>query len=646
MIRDMKIKRIFIALLVMSVCAASCKKEEFPLFRPGDSVKPEQPVDPDKPDKPVTGSFDYTRLTAENHPRVVFSREDFDAMKQSEDAVFKTVSNQIVSKANSVLSKTEKLKHELSGKRLLSVSREAELRILSCAYAYRMTGEQKYLDYAESTMIDVCSFPDWNAQKHFLDVGEMANAVGLAYDWLYQDLKPSTKELAKKAIVDFAFTPAENKVWNLNFYEADNNWNQVCNGGLISAALAVYETCSDVAKGIIEKGVETNTRAVNAIYAPDGAYPEGYSYWTYGTSFQTLINASLETALGYDGGLSAIDGFKKTGRYMVFMEGTIGSAFNYSDCAPSTVPCMALWYFAYKYNDISVLFHEKNRITRYSNASDSYLLPIIAYFVYKTNAGSLDAITAPEDNIYRGEGHTPVVLAHQNWKNDVSDKFLGIKAGKGNTSHGHLDAGSFVYDAYGVRWSADLGLQSYGTLEPYINLWNMNDGSERWTAFRYNNFNHSTITVNEKYHKVAKEAVISGILNHEGMLGAVVDMSAPVSEEIKSVVRTIYMQGDDLIVKDEYEALDSKDAEIRWTMVSTAEPMLEDGNITLKSASGKYMYLKTSSPTSIRPVKKTWSTKSTNSWDASNSGYYECGYEFTLTKGNSATVIVSLTPNE
>ncbi|MDE5890751.1 MAG: heparinase II/III family protein, partial [Bacteroidales bacterium] len=348
----------------------------------------------------------------------------------------------------------------------------------------------------------------------------MAAGVGLGYDWLYNELQASTKELAAKALNDFAFSTAINREWSTDFYAAANNWNQVCNGGLVCAALAVYENNPSVAKTIIEKAIESNLPAMQNMYSPDGNYPEGYSYWNYGTIYEALMLTALQTSTGSDAGLSDVEGFSKTGKYMLFMESPLKQCFNYSDSAPSVTPCLPQWYFAWKFNDLSLLAIEKDRLDSYASASESRLLPLVAYYAYKTGLTSLSDIPVPSESIFRGEGLTPVVLIHENWKNDLTDKFLGIKAGKANTSHGHMDAGSFVYDAFGVRWSADLGLQSYATLEPYINLWNMNDGSERWGSFRYNNFNHSTVTVNDAYHKVAGAAVIKGLLNANGQKGA------------------------------------------------------------------------------------------------------------------------------
>ena len=637
-------------IMASAIFSGGCATEGFPVFYPGDSKnnQTEEPGGPSvPPPAPPAAEPDWSRLTASAHPRIIFTGEDFDAIKAQVETnpVLSSIHNKIMAIALRSVGSAD-LQRVLVGKRLLDVSRNAEQRIMACAYAYKVSGEAKYLEQAEHDIVTVCSFTDWNAKSHYLDVGEMAAGVGLGYDWLYNELQASTKELAAKALNDFAFSTAINREWSTDFYAAVNNWNQVCNGGLVCAALAVYENNPSVAKTIIEKAIESNLPAMQNMYSPDGNYPEGYSYWNYGTIYEALMLTALQTSTGSDAGLSDVEGFSKTGKYMLFMESPLKQCFNYSDSAPSVTPCLPQWYFAWKFNDLSLLAIEKDRLDSYASASESRLLPLVAYYAYKTGLTSLSDIPVPSESIFRGEGLTPVVLIHENWKNDLTDKFLGIKAGKANTSHGHMDAGSFVYDAFGVRWSADLGLQSYATLEPYINLWNMNDGSERWGSFRYNNFNHSTVTVNDAYHKVSGAAVIKGLLNANGQKGATIDMTAPLAAEAASAERTIYMEGDDLIVRDDITAQAGKPAKVRWTMVTLAEPTIEYGAVTLKSKTGKYLYLKTSSSTGHKPALKTWSTVSTNYYDASNAGYYECGYEVTVAAGTSASITVRLTPQE
>ena len=56
-------------------------------------------------------------------------------------------------------------------------------------------------------------------------------------------------------------------------------------------------------KEIINKALQTVPLALEC-YAPDGGYPEGFGYWSYGTSYQVMLNDALESSLGHDAGLS------------------------------------------------------------------------------------------------------------------------------------------------------------------------------------------------------------------------------------------------------------------------------------------------------------------------------------------------------
>lgn len=643
-------------LLLCTVAFTGCFEEDENRFRPG-SAQPAAPEPPATTDTP-----DYTRLTAANHPRLLMNAAEFDALKEkvasNSDATLTLLHNTVVGLANSKGLATAKLTYKLdaSNKRILDVSRDALLRIFSCAYAYRMTGDAKYLTHAEEDINTVCDFPDWNAKRHFLDVGEMATAVALGYDWLYNDLKDATRAKAEKALRDYAFKPANEKTWNLNFYEATNNWNQVCNGGLVCAALAIYETCASDAKAIIEKSLESNVAPLETMYSPDGNYPEGYGYWCYGTLYEALMLAAMESATGSDNKLSATLGFSATAEYMLYMVGMSSRCFNYSDCAPSTVPALATWYFADKFGRPDWLYNELRMLQNgeYANASENRLLPMVMAFANRMTLGS---IKAPEKKLWKGYGENPVVLIHTDWSWGETDKYLGIKAGTAGASHGHMDAGGFVYDAYGVHWSVDLGLQSYTTLESAMsalggNLWDMNQSSMRWDVFRLNNKNHSTITVNDANHLVKGSATLKSIIESDTELGALVDMTDVVSDQAASAQRTVKLvQDKDLVVIDAIKARPDKAAKVRWTMVTTAVPTVESNNRIVLVNGSKTMYLKTVGD-GAKVSYQTWSSDPAEydtpvkDIDAKNPNIYLVGFEATITSNQSATFTTTLTPKE
>ena len=136
------------------------------------------------------------------------------------------------------------------GKRLLAVSREALKRIFYLSYTYRITGDARMADRAIREMESLCEFVNWNP-LHFLDVGEMCMALAIGYDWLYDRIPEDTREQIRKALVTKGFEATRSPVdaW---FYTSSYNWNPVCNGGLVFAAVALWDEVPDWPQRIVD----------------------------------------------------------------------------------------------------------------------------------------------------------------------------------------------------------------------------------------------------------------------------------------------------------------------------------------------------------------------------------------------------------
>lgn len=535
---------------------------------------------------------DYSRLTAEHHPRLFLDNQEFEAMKSligsGTSSYLSDLHDIIMEICRLDAMKDSPLEYKLdaSDKRILHVSRDALTRIFFCAYAYRYTGEKIYLEHAEKTIRTVCGFKDWNAGKHFLDTGEMAAAVAIGYDWLYDALDEDTKRMAEQAFVDFAVNPARKKKGGARFYRMTNNWNQVCNAGIVCGCLAMYETFPERARELIGISVESNRKAMNEMYPPDGNYPEGPGYWGYGSTFEALMLSALESCVGTDFGLSETKGFRDTGRYVVYSYGTTGRFYNYSDCGEYGTPSIALWYFADKFNSPDVLYNELRLMRQgsYLNlGQESRLLPLMTAFAMNIPHGG---VKAPK-GVYSGNGVTPVVMFHTDWTFSESDVYLGVKGGGAGAPHSHMDAGSFVFDAEGVRWAKELPNPSYTSMEgPMIklggSLWKMEQNSLRWRAFAYNNRQHSTLTVNDKDHIVGGFTPIRKVIEKRNRSGAVIDLTPALAGELSKAMRTVeVVKAKDLVVTDKVEALDGKPAVVRWTLVTNGVPELTGDGIRL-----------------------------------------------------------------
>ena len=115
---------------------------------------------------------------------------------------------------------------------------------------------------------------------------------------------------------------------------------------------------------------------------------------------------------------------------------------------------------------------------------------------------------------------------------------LVSRGGSPAVSHGHMDAGSFVMDANGVRWSADLGMQQYNTLESGgLDIWNMAQTSQRWEVFRYNNFSHSTLTINGQLQHVNGNATVVKSTANPMHINTVMDLSSVYSKNLQNAKR-------------------------------------------------------------------------------------------------------------
>lgn len=175
----------------------------------------------------------------------------------------------------------------------------------------------------------------------------------------------------RSAIVEKAFDTAEAG----GFYNRVNNWNQVCNAGLVFGALAIYEDETEKAEHIIKKAVKTLPLSMDS-YLPDGAYPEGYSYWGYGTGFEVTMLAAMESALGTDFGLSEHAGFMRSPYFMLYMTAPSGWCYNFCDSGKKISLNHGMFWFAAKTNNPSLVWYEYSYLNNFkAHAGEDRLLP-------------------------------------------------------------------------------------------------------------------------------------------------------------------------------------------------------------------------------------------------------------------------------
>lgn len=586
------------------------------------------------------------------HPRLLMHADEFEALRariaSGGNETLIELHRQVMRRAEMLAGEdyTPVFKLDAAGKRLLHVSRHVLYRVFSFAYAYRMTGEERYLELAQADMLAACSFHTWNP-SHFLDVAEMGTAVSIGYDWLYDDLREETRHKVREALETMVIEPALELKYKRGFYSSIGNWNQVCNCGTVLAALSLYEQDPARYQEIIERSIETDKEVGEKIYAPDGSYPEGYAYWNYGTSFQVMMMACLESAQGTDYGIGETSGMDNTGAWMMFMEGPGGKAYNYSDGGSDIALLWPQWYFARKYSHPDLLYGEISKISLldsgYLTNEGIRLIPLVMALASKLETVQAKA---PTRHVWAGQGVTPQVLVRTGWTGGLEDKYLGIKGGKASSNHSHMDAGSFVFDAEGVRWATDLGgVGPYAAAENAmrargLSLWDMDQDSGRWTFMKHNNRFHNTLTINDSDHRVDGKAELVRVIDRRSRKGGCFDLTPPLSGQLASAVRTATIVRDSYLeVKDEVRALPDKEAVVRWTLVTEADVKVLDDCIVLSiNGHSRTLRVKAGVPVSLRQ----FSSEPWHDYDVGMSGVRAVGFEATVPAGRAETFRVTL----
>jgi hypothetical protein len=527
-------------------------------------------------------SDDLLASLRREHPRLLASTASWEKIqnRRREDKLLAGFLQRGEAEARAILT-APPVTYKKQGRRLLHVSRTVLRRVLLLALHFQLTRDPVLAQRAKEEMLAVAAFSDWNP-SHFLDVGEMTAALALGYDWLYEQLDAPSRQAITTAIVEKGLRPG---LTNNSWIRSENNWNSVCLGGLSLGALAIAEDEPLLTTQILNMTKTYNANGLKP-YAPDGVYIEGAMYWGYGTSFQVVLLAALQSALGTDWGLSQSPGFLKSADALMQQLGPSGAFYNYFDGVERPSLEVATWWFAQTLKRPDLLRYDLPRINNYvastqppnPQSENERLLPLAAlWWPAEAIADFMTSLPMSLPLRWYGRSANPLATFRDSW-DDSKAMYLAVKGGKASLSHGHMDAGSFIFEANGVRWARDLGMQDYHSLESKgVDMWNSKQDGQRWKVFRLNNFSHSTLAINNQLHRADGHAAITHF-SAANDLGAIIDLS-PVLEGQAGKVRRgfIFRNGSHVLIRDEIAGLKVGDT-VRWAMVTKAEVSISDTN--------------------------------------------------------------------
>ena len=349
------------------------------------------------------------------------------------------------------------------------------------AFAYQMTHDEKYAKHAYYCSLGIIDRLHWGP-GHFLNCSGATGKLSMIYDWLFEAWKGLGLDTGRikdglyrqglhhgynSVIYDKCDFPSPKQGTGWRFKLKPDNWNSVCNSGMILASLIVlndgvdevideekYNKTSELLGACLSSTMQPHL--VMHQYAPDGSYVESNSYWAYGTVNLMNSMAALYDSLGTDIGLHHACGMDKTCYYAVYSESNEFVGWNYHDGSLSSQNTSAFNQFATISGDDTLYAIRKDQIQK----GKSVAVLDMMYNPTVRGRSVPELKSLPLDYAMVG---IDAFTVKNGW--EQGSLFAGMIGGENPAggSHNQLDSGAFIYHNLGKMWFTDLGSDYYNS---------------------------------------------------------------------------------------------------------------------------------------------------------------------------------------
>lgn len=549
-----------------------------------------------------------------NVPRIMLTDAVLDrlATARAADPKLESDYQSLIKSADTLLSGStivEELQEKYQGdpSAIRHFGEKAVERLTTLGMAWRVTGDRRYARRGRSELLGLAQLDTWYP-AHFLGLTRIALAVALGYSWMSDTLNDTDHEIIQTALLDKALReglriydqdqyyfdsgwiaphqwmppvdvpdtlPDGTATADISWPVASFNWNIVCNTGLVVAALAMSNSEPDLAADIIGRA-QISLRNGFALFAPDGAWPEGPMYGALSARDAALLVTALESVKGHDFDLSKAAGIPGFGDYLMHVTGPTGLLFNYGDSDTITDPVALSW--------LSTRFDRPDFDWRKTGAPGSSTPAL--NLIWRRSEGLSPAVKEPTSLWFGGYG---LVTMRSAW-NDTDATYVGFKAGPLQSHHNNLDTGSFVIDALGERWAVDLGKGNY-ELPGYFT-------SKRFDYYRTSTIGQNTLVFDGANQRETGRGNIEDFGQVPNFNFTIADLSDAYTAHPRSVRRGVALIRDDIVlIQDEISK--SEPGPVLWTM-HTAATMHLNGSKARLTQNGKEMTAVILSPADAR----------------------------------------------
>jgi len=513
---------------------------------------------------------------------------------------------------------------------MLECSREFLDRVCTFGLAYFVQGDTRYGIRAIEEMEAVSSFESWNPD-HFLDVAEMAAGLAIGFEWLNPLMSKSQRHRVLNAIHEKAVIPglrefASKRHWT----SCEDNWNVVCNSGLILAALSTLEHQASDAKVLLNNASESISIGFRG-FAKDGDYREGYCYWEYASRYAVL---AIEAMRAHKVPFSYPPQFRDAWRFGRDTIAPSGHCLNFGDnvLVPDRSPVLGWFANETKLAEVAKLQRE----------SAGRLHPFD--LIWLSTLPIEQQNSEPDyqlDRQFVSHENSGIYLLRS--KYETGDFYVALKGGKNSSNHSHLDLGAFIIEVDGQRFIGELGRDSYA-LPGYF------DPARRDSFFRVSSSGHGVVGIiasksanshcihNQNSTAQTRLAAKNIEVDHSSITLEIEDKNAPFIQH-----RSVLLSANGVAVVDQMQSKNEIHlvAEIEWRIFTTGE-IVQDGSQALINLGGKTLLAKI-----VEPQSASWDvcTVETPAGQSDNSMFSKLSFTCAL-KPKYTRLIVEFTYEE
>ncbi|MBR5505466.1 MAG: hypothetical protein IKV73_04075 [Clostridia bacterium] len=539
-----------------------------------------------------------SKLSGASHPYLFATQEEFDTLSQT-----------IHSGTDSYLTQSYREIKETATKYLGSAPKSINpagsyisrgflgwKTVMHCAFVYLMekdTDSVAAASYAQRAYDEAeyfCSLDTWGTIQ-YIDNNQLAFAVALCYDWLYDWLDDTQKQALTSAlktkhldtVCDLLNNP-DREEYQITFYKhyfGISNHTVLDNTATVLEALSVADIYPQFSASIIAKALGNLPKALGHI-APDSGWYEGAGYWDFAGPFLARMISALDSSIGTSFGYSQLPIVKNFGSFPLYQQSSQGP-FVFCDASETLITSPEIFYFGMLNDDL---------------AMQSYSLtlapadPLLCIW-YDPEQSYTESVAFQKDMLYRNRD---TVTMRSGWENDAL--FAGMAVNKNDAesmAHFYQNSGTFVIDALGEHWIKNPGRDNY-SLPQYSVPHNAPD-NQRWKYYFSRAEANSCIVINpDKYggQNLQFGDIVSGFDASDSEAFAYASLAGAYRDDVTSYTRGIKMfdNRSKVLVKDELEIKEPSDVYSFVSVYQSDINLLSDNTGAILSKGDKKLLVK------------------------------------------------------